>query len=329
MSSICLYDIDFLHGQSFSPPNLELMKVFNYYFKKGNVVNLGMNGENLDRYNQIIFFKANPNTTIPRALSLSGETKQIYGYGFFRNFSPLKEQIRDIPPNYLPYDLNEDKIKNLPLYRKIKNNSIIRVENEDFSDFKKDSTSLYVADYNFLELKNAEEFLNKYKAKYQINFLYPLVAKDEDTFKKFFSIACASNRKIVVDFKFSKDFFEKFYYEKICFSAKPMKEEQNPSIYLQRILKMILWAKSENRIINFTKIHFNQIELKEKPLLKLSEHIYKWGITKTDISCYEFLSSKMDIKELENLTATKRNVRLLLKQNPKTFDTQSVDFFNY
>ena len=56
MASICLYDIDFLHGQSFSPPNLELMKVFNYYFKKGNVVNLGMNGENLDRYNQIIFF---------------------------------------------------------------------------------------------------------------------------------------------------------------------------------------------------------------------------------------------------------------------------------
>ena len=36
-----------------------------------------------------------------------------------------------------------------------------------------------------------------------------------------------------------------------------------------------------------------------------------------------------DIKELENLTATKRNVRLLLKQNPKTFGTQSVDFFNY
>ena len=55
MASICLFDIDFLYSSKFVP-NLELMKIFNYYYQEGHVVNLGQKNENLDRYNQIIFF---------------------------------------------------------------------------------------------------------------------------------------------------------------------------------------------------------------------------------------------------------------------------------
>ena len=54
MASICLFDIDFLYSSKFVP-NLELMKIFNYYYQEGHVVNLGQKNENLDRYNQIIF----------------------------------------------------------------------------------------------------------------------------------------------------------------------------------------------------------------------------------------------------------------------------------
>lgn len=329
MASICLYDIDFLHSSNFSPPNLELMKIFNYYFKKGNIVNLGKVGENLNRYNQVFFFKANPNTKIPRTLSLTGESKQLYGYGFFRNFTPLKDYIKDIKPSYIPYDLNEDKIKNLSLYKKIKTNSLIRVENEDFSDFKKDSSILYVSDYNFLELDNAFDFLNKYKLNYKINFLYPLIAKDEETFKKIFSVACNSNRRIIINFEFNKNFFKKFYYENILFLGEPMEKEKNPSLFLQRILKMILWAKSENKQIQFTKINFTKKELEEKPLLQLCEPIYKWCYAKTNVSCYKYLISKIGLERLESLTASRRNVRLLLKQNPDSFNTKDIDFFDY
>lgn len=327
MASICLYDIDFLHNTHFSPPNLELMKTFNYYFTKGNVVNLGLNGENLERYNQVIFFKSNPNTPIPKTLSLTGETKQIYGYGFFRKFYSLKPQIQKVPPIYIPYDLNEDKIKNLSLYKKIKRNSIIRIENEDFSDFKKDSKAIYVSDYNFLDLPNAENFLIQYNKKYQINFFYPLIAKNEEIFRKFFPFIHSNNRRLVVDFEFNRDFFKEFYFENILFSSSPQKSEQNPSVYLQRILKMILWSKHEKRKVLLTKNSFNSIELKEKPLLKLFPYIYKWNNSNSLISCYNYLISEMNVEELEDLTINKKNVRLLLKQNPETFNTQYIDFF--
>lgn len=327
MASICLYDIDFWHGQNFSPPNLELMKVFNYYYKKGDLIKFGKPKENFDRYNQTIFFKSNPNTKIPKALNLAGEDKQIYGFGFFKEFSPLADKFSKIEPNYLPYDLEEDKIKNIKLYNHIKKNSLIRVENKDFSDFKKDCNTIYIADYDFLNLSNADDFIKQFKRDYNIKFLYPLITNNVEQFEKFFSIAIISNRRLVVNFKFTKDFFKKYYYENIFFSAEPFECETNPSIYLQRILKMLLWAKNEQKSISFTSKTFNKIELKEKPLLSLSDYIYKWGYIKSDISCYDYLISVMDRDFLENLIANKRNLRLLLKQSPRTFDIKNVDFF--
>jgi len=89
MASICLFDMDLCYGGGHSPPNLELMKVANYYLKKGHIVNLGSPKENFERYNQIIFFKDRPGTRIPKDLSLSGQNKQIYGYGFYNRFIPL------------------------------------------------------------------------------------------------------------------------------------------------------------------------------------------------------------------------------------------------
>ena len=57
MASIYLYDIDLLHSTRFAPPNLELMKVFNYHYQRGDIVKMGMPKENdLGRYNQIIYF---------------------------------------------------------------------------------------------------------------------------------------------------------------------------------------------------------------------------------------------------------------------------------
>lgn len=327
MASICLYDIDFWHNQNFSPPNLELMKVFNFYYKRGDLIKFGKPKENFDRYNQTIFFKSNPNTRIPKTLNLAGEDKQIYGFGFFRKFNSLADKFTTIEPNYLPYDLEENKIKNMKLYNHIKKNSLVRVENEDFSDFKKNSKTIYVTDYDFLNLNNADDFIKKFKKNYNINFLYPLVANSVEQFEKFFSIAIISNRRLIVNFMFTKEFFKKYYYENILFIADPFECEINPSVYLQRIIKMFLWAKKEQKSISFAPKTFNKIEIKEKPLLSLSDHIYKWGYIKNDISCYDYLISIINKESVDNLIANKRNLRLLLKQNPKTFDIESVDFF--
>ena len=42
MASICLYDIDLLHSSGFAPPNLELMKIFNYHNQLGDIVKMAM-----------------------------------------------------------------------------------------------------------------------------------------------------------------------------------------------------------------------------------------------------------------------------------------------
>lgn len=328
MASICLYDIDLLHSTRFEPPNLELMKVFNYHYRRGDIVKMGMPKEDLGRYNQIIYFKRNPKQLIPQDLSVSGEQIQIYGYGFYRRFTPLKPEIAATPPSYFPYTGPiEGKIKNPMQFKQIERNSLVRVENNDFTDFKEDCSTIYVADENFLYIPNAEDFIKEYKRDYKIRFLYPFIAKNEETFEKFFPIAEVSDKRMIVDFEFSKDFFEKYYYENIFFAAEPRENECNPSIFLQRIVKMILMAKHDGRRIQFTQQKFNQLELNLKPLLSLWEDIIAWNKDKEQTSFYEFYKKHKDISDLENMVATKKNLRLLLKQNPKTLDTRSIDFW--
>ena len=165
MASICLFDIDFLYSSKFVP-NLELMKIFNYYYQEGHVVNLGQKNENLDRYNQIIFFKDSPNISVPRGLDLSGDNKKIYGYGFYNRFIPLSEKYDNVPPNYLCYDIFNENIKNIKKYENIKKGSLVRIENEDFSDFSEDKKTFYIVDRNFSKLNNALSFVQKYYKQY-------------------------------------------------------------------------------------------------------------------------------------------------------------------
>lgn len=328
MASIYLYDIDLLHSTRFEPPNLELMKVFNYHYQRGDIVKMGMPKEDLGRYSQVIYFKRNPNQKIPKHLSLSGERIQIYGYGFYRKFTPLKPEIAATPPSYFPYTGPiEEKIKNPSQFKQIEKNSLIRVENNDFTDFKEDCSTIYIADENFVYIPNAEDFVKEYKRDYNMRFLYPFIAKDEETFEKFFPIACVSDKRIVVDFEFSKDFFEKYYYEKIFFAAEPRAHESNPSVYLQRIVKMILIAKHGGKRVQFTPQKFNQLELSAKPLLGLWEDVVAWSKDKEQTSFYEFYGKNKAMSNLEDMMASKKNLRLLLKQNPKTLDTRSIDFW--
>lgn len=327
MASICLYDIDFHHSQGFSPPNLELMKVFNYYYQNNDIVCFGRPGEDLRRYNQIIYFKANPNTKIPKSIELSGENIQIYGYGFFRRFTPLKEKFQRYWLNYLPYDIEEDKIKKPKIYESIKKNSLIRVENRDFSDLKDDTKILYVADYDFPRLKDSVDFLRQFNKQFKIIFLYPLVINDEETFRKIYPLLDLTTRRPVINFKFSKDFFQQFYFQSVLFNSSPLEFETNTSLFLQRLLKMILYSKKQNLQLNLTKPSVVAHEVKKQPLLKLLPRLYKWNYSKEDFSFYEFLTKRIDMTEINGLIQTKQKLRFLMKQNPQTFNLETIDFF--
>lgn len=327
MASIGLYDIDFNHSSKFSI-NLELMKVFNYYYSKNNIVRLINKEENMNKYNKIIFFKQNPNCAIPKGLDFCGDKKIIHGYGFFNSFTSLKDEINQMPPDFMIYDVNSDRIKDISLYNKIKNNSLIRVENNDFTYFNKEATNIFITDYNFLNLSQAEDFLKEYK-KYNINFLWPLIAKNEQSIQTFFQYIYNSNRRLIIDFKFSYDFFMKYYYEPIVFQIKETSYDKDTQSFFKRFIKMILISKNENKPINLQLINPTVIHKKENKLYNIYNLIGKWGMSKTQESFYNFIqNNKKDYDNVENTLINNTEIRLLLKQNPKNYNIQNIDFWN-
>lgn len=323
MASICVYDIDFHHSSKFVP-NLELMKVYNYYYQRGDIIVMGRPNENFERFNQVYYFMEMPGTKIPKSLSLYGKNKSIHGYGFYKRHISLKEDILATPPIYYCYDSEIAKIKNVKEYEKIRRSSIVRIENNDFTGFKSDALNIYVADHNFLYLPTAKDFINEYGRKYNINFLRGLIAKDEDIVGKFLGVSKKSNRRIFIDFNFDKKFFKKFYYENVLFSGRP-REGEDCERFVARLLKMILLAKSENKKIDITKEGFNIKTRKENPCLNIVSLLIKWSTSKSICSFYHFLNGK-DLILVENSLENYKDLRLLSKQSPLTFDFNKIEF---
>ena len=324
MASICLFDIDFLYSSKFVP-NLELMKIFNYYYQEGHVVNLGQKNENLDRYNQIIFFKDSPNISVPRGLDLSGDNKKIYGYGFYNRFIPLSEKYDNVPPNYLCYDIFNENIKNIKKYENIKKGNLVRIENEDFSDFSEDKKTFYIVDRNFSKLNNALSFVQKYYKQYSFEFLHQQRYYDKDTFEKFFPYVTNANRPII-DFKFDIKFFKKYYNEKVIFTIQ-FREKETQKALLKRIVSMILFAKKNKHTLHLINdIQVNTITKQQFPLVEILQLLIHWAASSKNISFYDFTYVTEKNKKIIELSKEYSYLRLLLKQNPETFNSQDFDF---
>jgi hypothetical protein len=158
MASIGIVDLD-LWSNIKSFPNLELMKVYNYYYNKNNIVRMVRPTDPLTTFTHIYFFKENPNTSISKKINMRMDNKTLYGYGFYKKFFPLKNEISEVPPRYLPYDSFVERLANTKSYDTMKQSSYIRVENKDFTDYKPDRTNIYIADYDFIHLQESLDFL--------------------------------------------------------------------------------------------------------------------------------------------------------------------------
>lgn len=155
-----LYDLDFWHGHMHFP-NLELMKIYNYHIKNNDKVLFIKPGDELGRFNKIIYFKEIPSTIVPRSVDLSSNKASHIGYGFYKQFFPIEEKYWDIAPNYLIYAPFSTKIpKNI--YKTLIDGSIVRVENNDFSGFKDNTSAILISDCDFLNLSNAKDFVKEY-----------------------------------------------------------------------------------------------------------------------------------------------------------------------
>lgn len=325
MASICLYDIDFLHGNSYSFPNFELMKVFNYHYQKGNIVVLGKKNEDFGRFNQVIFFKQSENLLIPKNLKLYGEKNQIYGYGFYGKFKELKEEYQNIPPNFLIYDIVEDKIKNIKSYNKLKKSSIIRLENNDMSFFFPERNNIYIVDENIMAAQDSIERIKEYKKTYKINFYHSVKATNENDIKDLFFITQNGNRRLVFDFDFSLDIFKQYYNESVIFNFNH-KVNKNLTNFLYNFIILILYAKYNGIIFYCNNIAFNSIHKNQYSVLNLWDDIIKWKNNKISQSFYSYCIENGKTNLFDKHLNLNKELRILLKSNPYDYTNQIFDF---
>lgn len=326
MSSICLYDIDLLHGKSSSPPNFELMKIFNYHYLKGDIVNLARKKDDFGRYDQIIYFKQSLNLKIPRSLDLIGEKKQIYGYGFYGQFRELTNKYRSVAPNFLIYNINDDLIKNQKFYNEVRNNSIIRLQNEDYTYYKEDSKIVFIADEQISAGDERLKTIKKLKDKHQVDFLHGIVAANEQDFIALFNLFQSGKRKITSHFKFSFPFFKSFVTESKCIFDLSYFFEEDYKKGLYNYILMILYSKSLNVTFRSGAFTFNALEVKQNPILNLAPLIEKWKKDKRQISFYSYcnLYNQMDI--FNRYLTYEDNIRKLSKLDPNSFRSEGIDF---
>ena len=145
MSTIGIYHMDLWHGRK-AVPNLELIKLYTYYFNKGDQVVMMRPQDELERFNFIYFFKDSQEPLGKDASNkLIVENKKLMGYGFFGKTDILKPEIFNQQLNYNCYNILSYKLTNKSEYTYMPKSSLIRIETNDFTDFKPDKKRIYIS----------------------------------------------------------------------------------------------------------------------------------------------------------------------------------------
>lgn len=174
MATIGLYDIDFNHDNTFSI-SLPLMKAYRKLSQEGHKVIMMKPYENTGRYNKIFYFKEG-NVKIPKGLTINSEKGKTIGYGFYGCSNLMKETL-ETPPDFTPYEMNIDRVKNKVLFNSIKNNSLISWRDKDFTGVRNGAGITYIADRDFMENYDWEEVFDHFDN--NINFIHTLRPNEE------------------------------------------------------------------------------------------------------------------------------------------------------
>lgn len=306
--TVGLYDLDYWHSpQSF--PNLELMKVFNYYYSKGDIVTFISPKENLERFNKIIYFKENKSTKIPVKLNLLAANAEFYGKGFRGELIELKPEYKEMPPSFLLYDFNNEKFKG-KLYEKIKKNSLVRVENKDYT-YLKNSGKIYIVDKNPIQLDCFEDFCKQFSNR-DIVCLSTIQINSETELKKY--AWRFPQDRIYINYEPNKDFFDNYKKETNFVYCLDSWNKKDINKFISKLVSCIFYFKK-----NDLTFIFETDNLKSKELNNLVKNLYKWSKDKDkNISFYNFyVKTEEDYKNFVNLPLNNQT-KLLLKQFPKT-----------
>lgn len=313
MSTIGVYHMDLWHSQK-AVPNLELIKVYSYFLQKGDQIVMMRPQDNLERFNFIYFFKDSQQPLGKDASNkLAIDNKKLIGYGFFGKTEILKPEIFNQKLNYNCYDTFSYKLTNKTEYAYMPKSSLIRVETNDFTDYKKDKKKIYISDNDLTKVPQALDFFYEYR-----NHLFiPLHSikvntTNIDEFARYRNLI--SSCLICQDY--NAELFKEYYTDnhiEFNFAIKPLETDEH---YIKRLLVIGLIFKNKQMI------PMRHYTLK---VAKKFEPFYNW-IFKKDWN--SFATYYSDNKEIQKYILTAPSeIRLLCKTNPlritpSTFDLQ-------
>lgn len=302
MATIGLYDIDFNHGKTFSL-SLPLMKAYTRFINEGHVVEMMQPYEKTGRYNQIFYFKENPSLKIPNGLTINSEKGAMIGYGFHGK-TELSQKTKDAIPSFLPYDMNEKRLKSVYVYGQIKKNNLIDWRAKDFSYTFPNKTTTFVNDRDFLKEPDWEELFEHYDN--VIEFIHTLKPDSYEQAKLILEKSYGHITRIEVPFTFDMNKIN--YY----LSMQGVKFDDR-GIDNEGLFIFILAAKMYRN----ERLQFHS-HLSDDPF---RQNLYSWAANRERISYAAFMDSKFNDMAPEHYNF---KYRLLLKQDPTRLEYSDI-----
>lgn len=305
-----LYDCELWHRGK-TMPNLELMKVYNYHYSRGEIVRLLRPQDKTDTYTKVIYFK-DTSSELPRTLEVFGENKQIYGWGFYNKFYPLDEKYKDTPPSYLIYEPYEEKFK-IAYARFFKKASFVRLENNDFSGYNKNHNYIFVADHAALSQEGIKDFLQNYKT-HSIYFNRGIKANTEEELALIYPYRDIVKNRIVVDFFVTPDIIKK-YKDKIYFNIDSLYDNYIYENYLIRVILISIYFNKQGRADFLSTVNFSALPFEIQQILK-------WASNSTS----SFKDYYMIYPNIQTwIEKQSGEIRSLLKTKPSNFTEKDLD----
>lgn len=307
-----LYDIDLWHNNQKTFPNLELAKVANYHRQKGDMVTMLTPKIDEGRFDKIIYFKEKKDSCVNQNLILTGSNKELYGQGFYNKFYPLDDIYKNVPPAYLIYEPFFDKL--VKEFKNLKKNSFIRIENYDFTDFKKNCKTLYIADINYFDTSSPFDFIDEYK-NYYFYFIHGIHIHDQNLLPLCYKYEALFKTAVQVRCNYTEQIFKQYAPYNFDFLIHKQRENETQSNYILRIAVQILYYKTLKRTIapraNSKAILGNKILL--------------WGAKNLPQSFETFYQNDKEVQKL--LVTAPSDLRCVLKTNPLKIKSSEIDFF--
>lgn len=315
MSSIGLYHMDLWHS-SLAVPNLELIKVYAYFKNKGDQVVMIKPQDELDRFNFVYFFKDNTRPAGKEASEkLSISNKKLIGYGFFGMVEKLKPEVFNQPLDYSCYDTVSYKLSVKNEYGNIIKNSLVRIETEDFTDYKKDKSRIYLADNNLANVPRATDFLQEYK-QHRFTPLFT-VRLNKNNVEDFMQYKNLFTDEFVAD-DFDADMFKEYYLDRRLVFSLAARENETEFHYMKRLMVMGLIYKN-------AKLTPSQRFLTSKN--NAAAPIIQWVLKNTQTPFIDYYADNKDIQtKILNAPA---ELRSLYKTNPLKITPSTFDLRKY